>query len=96
MFTPNKAAATTNHAKLEATNAYVASITEANEHTDASAKLRRLPIARMSIVAGTVVDATLTTMMDTGSVASAGLSDSFVPMMPPSVTRTIDPVAEMS
>ncbi|MDZ7643486.1 MAG: PHP domain-containing protein [Woeseiaceae bacterium] len=41
---------------------------------------------RISNDAGTVVAATLTTMIETGSVASAGLLLSVEPMMPPSVT----------
>jgi hypothetical protein len=48
------------------------------------------------MLAGIVVDATLMTMIDNGSVASAGLPASLAPMMPPSITTTIDPVADIS
>ncbi len=51
---------------------------------------------RISSAAGMVVAATLTTISDTGSVASALFSLSMDPMMPPSVTSTIDPVAEIN
>jgi ribosome-associated protein len=50
----------------------------------------------MSIDAGIVVAATLMTMTDTGRVAHAGLSDSLLPIIPPSVTTVIEPVADMS
>jgi hypothetical protein len=53
-------------------------------------------MARIRRVAGTVVAARLTTIIETGNVDHAGLSDSPAPIMPPSVTMTIDPVAEMS
>jgi hypothetical protein len=59
-------------------------------------KLRRRPIARMSMLAGIVVEATDTTMIDIGRVARAGLSESLAPIMPPSVTITIEPVADIS
>lgn len=42
------------------------------------------------------MSATATIVIDTGSVDHAGLSVSFAPMMPASVTMTIDPVAEIS
>jgi hypothetical protein len=53
-------------------------------------------MARMSMVAGIVVEATVTTMIDIGRVASAGLSESLAPIMPPRVTITIEPVADIS
>ena len=96
MLMPNKAAAAINHSKLEVRSAKVASSTAAAADSEDREKLRRLPIARMSMVAGIVVEATLTTMIDTGRVASAALSERFAPIIPPSVTTTIDPVADMS
>lgn len=48
------------------------------------------------IVAGTVVTAVATTIIETGSVASDGLDVSVAPMIPPSVTIAIAPVAEIS
>ena len=46
--------------------------------------------------AGIAVAATHRTMTDTGNVAIVGSLASFEPMMPPSVTMTIAPVAEIS
>jgi len=48
------------------------------------------------MVAGMVVAATATTIMDTGNVANAGFVTSFEPIIPPRVTITIAPVAEIS
>jgi hypothetical protein len=53
-------------------------------------------MARMSIVAGIVVEATLKTMIDIGNVARAAFPESLAPMIPPSVTTTIDPVTDIS
>jgi len=47
------------------------------------------------MVAGTVVAAVANTASDTGSVAHAMLLDNLEPIIPPSVTKTIDPVAEI-
>jgi hypothetical protein len=96
MFMPKSPAAATNQAKLEIETAYAANSTAATADSEARLKLLRRPIARMSIVAGIVVDATLMTMTETGRVASAGFSESLLPMMPPSVTTMIEPVADMS
>jgi ribosome-associated protein len=52
-------------------------------------------MARISIDAGIAVNATLTTMIETGSVASALSAASSKPMTPPSVTSTIAPVPEI-
>ena len=51
---------------------------------------------RINIVAGTVVAATATTISETGSVDSAWFVVRFAPMIGPSVTKTIDPVAEIN
>jgi hypothetical protein len=56
----------------------------------------RRPIRRISTVAGMVVTATHKTIMETGKVASAGLPESVDPIIPPSVTMTIEPVAEIN
>ena len=64
--------------------------------TDASEKPRRRPIFFIRIVAGIVVAAMHSIMMDTGKVASVGSRVSFAPMMPPSVTMMMAPVAEIS
>jgi hypothetical protein len=66
------------------------------DDNDARANPRRRPIARIRNVAGTVVAARLTTMIETGRVAKAGLPVRPEPMMPPRVTMTIEPVAEIS
>lgn len=50
----------------------------------------------MRIVAGIVVAATATTIIDSGSVASALLAVRVEPMIPPSITMTIEADAEMS
>ena len=50
----------------------------------------------LGLIPGTVVSAVVTTMAEMGKVAHAGSSDSVAPMMPPNVTRTIEPVAEIS
>ena len=85
-----------NKEKLEIDTAYAASkaATEADKEPRVDPRLR--PTARISIVAGMVVAATLTTMIDTGNVASALLLVNPEPMMPPSVTIAIAPVAEIS
>src|SRR5690606_5655345 len=91
-----RAADAMNQPKLDAVSAKMASNTAAAADSDASMKPRRRPMARMSMVAGIVADATVTTMIEIGSVASAGLLASLAPMIPPSVTTTIDPVADIS
>ena len=66
------------------------------ENSEAIEKPARRPIRRIKIVAGIAVAATQTTMIETGNVARDGLDDSFDPIIPPSVTMTIAPVAEIS
>lgn len=63
---------------------------------DAKANPLRLPILRINIVAGIVVAATATTIIDSGKVANASLLLRFEPMIPPRVTITMDPVADIS
>ena len=65
------------------------------EH-DASAKPRRRPIRFINIAAGMVVSAVAKTIIDNGTVAHAGLLDKDVPINPPRVTKTIEPVAEIN
>ena len=88
--------ATRNRAKLDCASATIAASTATTADNEASAKPRLRPMRRISSVAGIVVAATATTIMDTGSVASALFVTSEEPMMPPSVTMTIDPVAEIN
>ena len=63
---------------------------------DASANPLRRPIFRISTVAGIVVAAMHRTMIETGKVASVASGVSSEPIIPPSVTMTIAPVAEIS
>jgi hypothetical protein len=51
---------------------------------------------RISIVAGTVVAATTTTIIETGSVASEGVALKVEPIIPPSITIENEPVADIS
>ena len=88
--------AITNSGKLLAASASAPTMTAATADRDAIAKPRLRPTLRIRIVAGTVVNATLITIIDTGNVAQAGFSASDAPMMPPSVTNTIDPVADIN
>lgn len=96
MLMPKIAAATMNNGKLETATAYAASSADAAADSDASAEPSLRPIARIRSVAGTVVAATLIIMTDTGSVASAWLPASPEPIIPPSVTSTMAPVAEIN
>ena len=63
---------------------------------EASANPAFLPTRFINMAAGIAVIATDTTINDTGKVAYAGLSANSVPIIPPSVTTTIDPVADIS
>ena len=64
--------------------------------SDAKANPDLRPIRRMSIDAGIATTATLTTMIETGSVAYAGFAASDMPSIPPSVTIVTDPVTDNS
>ena len=63
---------------------------------DARANPLRLPIFRISIVAGIVVAATATTIIDNGKVAKALLVLRLEPIIPPSITITIEPDVDIS
>ncbi|MGI9234304.1 MAG: hypothetical protein ACR2RD_11785, partial [Woeseiaceae bacterium] len=54
------------------------------------------PILRISIVAGIVVAAMAITIIDNGSVAKALFVANVEPIIPPSVTMTIEPVVEIN
>ena len=86
----------TNQKKLSPVSAYKPSSTASVADNEASMNPSRRPMRRISSVAGIVVAATATTMTLTGSVANAGLSVSLAPIIPPSVTMTMEPVAEIS
>ncbi len=93
---PNNMAAKINKGKLAFASAVAAMSSAIEDEIDAIANPRLRPILRINIAAGTVVAATATTIIDTGKVASAGLPVSVAPMIPPSVTITIEPVAEIN
>ena len=96
MFTPKNIEPTMNSTKLDFANAIAAITTPTAADNDAMANPLLRPMRCMSIVAGTVVSATETTISDTGNVDQAWLSTSVEPMMPPSVTMAIAPVADKS
>ena len=85
-----------NHQKLCIASAQPAIAIPAAALSEASEKPLRRPIRRIRRVAGTADAAMQTIMTDTGKVASVGSSASSEPMMPPSVTMMMAPVAEMS
>ena len=96
MLKPNNVIARTNKEKLEVVNACTATSVATNETNEALAKPLLRPMRRISTVAGIVVAAIATTIIDIGSVAQAGFSVSCAPIMPPIVTITIEPVAEIN
>lgn len=96
MLMPNIIIASTNNTKLERISAATATSTATAAHIEEIAKPLRRPTLRINIVAGIVVAATAMTIIDSGKVAKALLAASVEPMIPPSVTITIDPVAEIS
>ena len=93
---PNIAAATINSAKLDSDNAYAATSTAITDDKDAIANPLLRPILRINNVAGIVVAATAITIIDTGNVDQAGLLLRSAPIIPPNVTTTMEPVAEIS
>ena len=95
MLIPKIIAATINSTKLDCRNATTTNNTAPAAQTDANANPARRPTRRISIVAGIVVAAIATTIMDSGNVAKALLVVNVEPMMPPRVTMTIDPVVEI-
>ena len=96
MLTPNSIAATTYSQKLACCSANAATHNARAADSDDNAKPLRLPILRISIVAGMVVAAIATTIIESGKVARALLLLSVDPIIPPNVTMTIEPVAEIS
>lgn len=94
-MTPNNPAASRNSAKLDVVNDHAAIVVAITADTEAMAEPIPRPTLRISMVAGTVVAAVPKTAIDTGSVAQAMLLDNSEPIIPPSVTKTIAPVAEI-
>ena len=92
---PNNAAAVRNNGKLRVDKAHAAVLTATTADRDATANPLLRPNLRISSVAGTVVAAVLSTAIETGNVAHAKLLDNVDPIMPPNVTNTIPPVAEI-
>ena len=95
-FAERELAATMNNVKLLWCNAKAASETATAADIEDNMKPCLRPMRRISRVAGIVVLAVANTIMVTGTVASAWLPASLEPIMPPSVTITIVPVAEIS
>ena len=93
---PKIITATMKRTKLACFSAKTAVSTATTQDIDDRANPFRLPILRMSKVAGIVVAATATTIIDNGSVANALLLLRFEPMIPPSITITIDPDVDIS
>lgn len=93
---PNNAAAIKNSEKLDTDNANAAMPTAIAADSDAIEKPLPRPTLCINIVAGTVVAAVANTITEMGKVAHASLAVRVAPMMPPSATTTIDPVADMS
>lgn len=96
MLTPNIIVATTNNRKLDCLSATTATSTADAAQIDDIANPLRRPTLRISIVAGMVVAAIATTIIVSGRVEKALFVLNVEPMIPPSVTITIEPVAEMS
>ena len=63
---------------------------------DAIAQPLRLPIFFINMVAGIVVAATARTIIDNGKVANALLAANSDPIIPASITITIDPDVDIS
>lgn len=82
--------------KLDCRNATTATSNAKTDVTDANAKPLRLPIRRISMAAGIVVAATAMTITDIGKVANALFAVSVAPIIPPSITITIEPLVEIS
>ena len=93
---PNIITAMMKTGKLDSFRAKIAMANATTEDIDARAKPLRLPIFRISIVAGIVVAATATTIIDKGRVAKALLVLRFEPIIPPSITITMEPDVDIN
>ena len=96
MLMPKNITAMIKNAKLDSFKAKIAMASATTEDIEARAHPLRLPIFRISIVAGIVVAATATTIIDNGKVANALLVLRFDPIIPPSITITIEPDVDIS
>jgi hypothetical protein len=96
MLMPNNIPAPINSKKLLCANATAAMTTAIAADNEAIANPRARPIRRINIVAGIVVIATATIINDTGKVANALFTVNEEPIIPPRVTITIEPVAEIN
>jgi len=85
-----------NRVKLASANAYAATSTATAADKEAIANPRLRPSLRINNVAGMVVAATATTIIEIGSVDQAGLRVKPAPIIPPNVITTMEPVAEIS
>jgi hypothetical protein len=93
---PKTITATIKIGKLDSFKAKIAIASAITEDIDARVHPLRLPIFRINIVAGIVVTAIATTIIDNGKVAKALLVLRFEPIIPPSITITIEPDADIS
>jgi hypothetical protein len=93
---PKIITATMKIGKLDSFKATMAMPNAITEDIDARAKPLRLPILRINIVAGIVVAATATTIIDNGRVAKALLVLRFEPIIPPSITITMEPEVDIN
>jgi hypothetical protein len=82
--------------KLDSLKAKIARASATIEDNEARAKPFRLPILRINIVAGMVVAAIATTIIDNGKVANALLVLRLDPIIPPSITITMEPDVDIS
>ena len=93
---PNNNPAIRNSGKLSIHSAKAAISTATTAEREAVANPCARPILRMSIVAGIAVIADASTIIVIGNVAHALSVARVAPIIPPSVTKTIAPVAEIS
>jgi len=96
MLMPKNMTARMKSGKLDSFKAKIAIASATTEDIEARAHPLRLPILRINIVAGIVVAATATTIIDNGNVANALLVLRFEPIIPPSITITIEPDVDIS
>ena len=96
MLMPNIIMAMIKTGKLDSFKATIAMPSATTEDIDARAKPLRLPIFRINIVAGIVVAATATTIIDNGRVAKALLVLKVDPIIPPSITITMEPDVDIN
>ena len=93
---PNNITATIKIGKLDSRSANTARNNAKTADMDAIAHPLRRPIFFISIVAGIVVAATASTIIDSGKVANALFAVNSDPIIPASITITIDPDVDIN